>query len=97
MTTKADKLDAARAAVQPHIDALTDDMRPIIDRIENTGMMAGTTQHNYAGYMSALADLCPDNDPRMLFIIASAMIAAGGNRAGINAAIGINTGRESNL
>lgn len=95
MTTEDRKQHLAALAEQcrPHIDALTPDMKPIVDKIEN-GMMSGTTQHNYAGYMSTLAELCPDNDARMLYIVCRAMIAAGGNEAGIKAAAAINTGRD---
>ena len=85
--------EALPAEIQSHIEALTPDMLPIVDNIEN-GITAGMTQHNYAGYMSALATLCPTNDARMLLIVTRAMIAAGGNRAGINSALAINTGRD---
>ena len=81
------------AEIQRHIDDLTPDMKPIVDNIEN-GMMSGMTQNNYGGYMSTLADLCPSNDPRMMLIICSAMIAAGGNAAGIKSAAALNTGRD---
>ncbi len=93
MTTKETQLLELAASVQSHIADLTPDMIPIIERIEK-GPMAGTTQHNYGGYMSALATLCPGNDSRMLYIICSAMIAAGGNEAGIKSACAINTGRD---
>jgi hypothetical protein len=89
-TAERDKL---AATVQPRIDALTPDMIPIVECIE-TGPMSGTTQHNYARYMSTIATLCPDSDPRMLYIVGRAMIAAGGNEAGIKSAIAIITGRD---
>ena len=77
--------------IKAAIDALADDdMRAIVDKIEN-GMMAGTTQHNYGGYMSALINF-KTTDSTMLFIIGNAMIAVGGNQAGIESAIKVVAG-----
>ena len=73
--------------VRAAVDDLVDDMKPIVDKIEN-GMMSGTTQHNYGGYMAALS-VFKTTEPVMLFIIGNAMLAAGGNQSGIQAAIKI--------
>ena len=74
--------------IQQAIESLTDDdMRAVVDKIEN-GMMSGTTQHNYGGYMSALSNF-KTTDAVMLFIIGNAMVACGGNKAGIESAIRI--------
>ena len=67
--------------VQKAIADLTEDMRPIVDKIEH-GMMSGTTQYNYGGYMSALSSF-KTTESVMMFIIGNAMLAAGGNQAGI--------------
>jgi hypothetical protein len=94
MTATTKNNAALAASVQSHIDALTPDMVPIVQNVEHDSRAAGMTQHNYGGYMATLATLCPNNDPRMIYIICSALIAAGGNEAGIKAAAAINTGRD---
>jgi hypothetical protein len=94
MTATTKNNAALAASVQSHIDALTPDMIPIVRNVEHDSMNAGMTQNNYGGYMATLATLCPNNEPRMLYIICAALIAAGGNAAGIKSAAAINSGRD---
>lgn len=87
------------AAVQEKIDDLTPDMQQIIPLIKRS-LSYATTQHGYSAYMSALhsllgdADLQTDEGKLLLFIIVSAMIAAGGDARGIKAAAAIITGND---
>lgn len=81
-------------AIQAAIDDITPDMIAVVKAVEIDSLSAGTTQNNYGGYMSTLQTLCPTNDSTMLFVICSALIAAGGNAQGIKAAAAIITGRD---
>lgn len=80
--------------IQKAIDDLTPDMTAIVQNVEKDSFSAGLTQFNYGGYMSSIQTLNPSGSPTMLFVIASALIAAGGDERGIRAAVAIITGRD---
>ncbi len=94
MTATTTKTSEIPAAVQAAIDDLTPDMAAVVQNVEHDAMTAGLTQNNYGGYMATLQTLNPSGNEVSLFVICSALIAAGGNEAGIKAAAAIITGRD---
>lgn len=98
MTTTTNKIDIP-ASIQAKIDDLTPDFIPVIADLKKS-IAYSTTQHGYGAYMSALhailgeTDLQTSNGKTLLFIVASAMVAAGGDARGIKAAAAIITGND---